>query len=277
MSHEPPESARIAPERWYGERLGHLSRHDRTTLLRDELRALCATARQQLNVFAIRKSFLNAGGKEEHWVRISECLSALHSLAPPIPDQPAAPPPSGPEEGAEQPTVGPSLQVREAGGSRAQRDAETRPSDNCYSQLGQVLVQRGAITQAQLEHALQRQLRTGERLGSILVATGTVDPHQVAQALAAQTGLLAVDLDLYPVQPQAVELLPLELCEQHCMLPVKASGDVVLLAMGNPADADAYTASRQALPDRRIRRVVAAEIQIEKRLQERKSSVRSRR
>ena len=49
-----------------------------------------------------------------------------------------------------------------------------------------------------------------------------------------------------------------------------------MLAMGNSSDADAYTASREAMPDKKIRRVVAAEMQIERALQERKGGPRSR-
>jgi len=262
MSSQFPANARIAPERWYGEKLGHLSRHDRVALLRGEVHALCAEAGKRLNVFAIRKSFLNAGGKEEHWRQISEHLSVLHPLAPVGPGKPA---------------LRISASSEGAGRPGTQADNGSPRSEHSYRRLGKILVERGIITAGQLERAVGQQLRTGERLGSILVATGTVDPHELAQALAAQTGLLAVDLDRYPVEPAAGELLPVELCERHCMLPVTESGDMVMLAMGNPADADAYTASREALAGKRVRRVVAAEMQIEKRLRERKHAVGSSR
>jgi len=256
VSHEFPADGSIAPERWYGEKLGHLSRHDQVALLRDEVETLCGRGSASLNAFAVRKSFLNAGGKEEHWSGISERISALH----PRPSAPASKP---------------VLRIAE-GPSGDNGKARSRVDDS-YKRLGSILVERGAITKSQLERACQQQLRTGERLGSILVGTGTIDAHDLAQALASQTGLLAVDLDRFPIDPKAVELIPTEVCDVHCMLPIKAFGEVVMLAMGNPSDADAYTASREAIPDKRIRRVVAAEIQIEKILQERKGGPRSRR
>jgi len=275
MNKEFPGNGQLTPERWYGEKLGHLSRHGYLDLLHSEAGALGRKITEPLNVFAIKESFLNAGGKEEHWREISGRLSVLHPIASPTSTEHGRPvlrllrTPEGKDRtGAKPSHSAPQGRAR----APAQRTAARRPLEDWSKQLGQILLERGAITEGQLERALQQQLRTGHRLGSILVATGTVDPHKLAQAVAAQTGLLAVDLERYPVDPAAAALLPTELCEKHCILPIKASGDVVLVAMGNPGDVDAYTASREALEGRQVRRVVAAEIQIEKRLEQRRHS-----
>ena len=57
--------------------------------------------------------------------------------------------------------------------------------------LGRLLVQRGQVTEAQLDAALAEQAETGRRLGQILIATGAVSTFQLAAALAEQQGLLA--------------------------------------------------------------------------------------
>lgn len=51
--------------------------------------------------------------------------------------------------------------------------------------LGQILLAQGALTQAQLDKALNLQ-STGRRLGRILVEMGVVTEGQLARALAQQ-------------------------------------------------------------------------------------------
>lgn len=54
--------------------------------------------------------------------------------------------------------------------------------------LGQVMVQAGLLTQAQLDRALEEQRRSGRPLGEILVEGGFVSGGAVANALAEQHG-----------------------------------------------------------------------------------------
>lgn len=54
--------------------------------------------------------------------------------------------------------------------------------------LGELLVDRGLLTQAQLDAALLAQQQTGRPLGEIIVSHGFVSGAMVAQALATQRG-----------------------------------------------------------------------------------------
>jgi len=54
--------------------------------------------------------------------------------------------------------------------------------------LGRLLVERGLLTDDQLEHALDEQSITGRRLGEILVRAGFVSDAALASALAEQYG-----------------------------------------------------------------------------------------
>jgi hypothetical protein len=64
-------------------------------------------------------------------------------------------------------------------------DGRLRPA---RPQLGALLVERGLLTEAQLEHALAEQGTSGRQLGEILIALGFVSAATVAQALATQHG-----------------------------------------------------------------------------------------
>ena len=55
-----------------------------------------------------------------------------------------------------------------------------------WRRLGEIFVMRGFVTQEQLDQALSRQRKTGERLGEALVALGAISKFHLAGALAEQ-------------------------------------------------------------------------------------------
>ena len=60
--------------------------------------------------------------------------------------------------------------------------------------IGELLLERGAITKEQLESGLLAQKRTRQRLGVTLVQQGVLTEIQLAQALAQSLSLATVDL-----------------------------------------------------------------------------------
>ena len=54
--------------------------------------------------------------------------------------------------------------------------------------LGQILVERGLISDEQLQYALAEGQRTGEPIGVVIVRLGFAQPASIAQALATQAG-----------------------------------------------------------------------------------------
>jgi hypothetical protein len=55
-----------------------------------------------------------------------------------------------------------------------------------YRRIGSILLERGAITETQLEEALARQKKTGEMLGEIFVVSYGVSRLELADALTEQ-------------------------------------------------------------------------------------------
>ncbi|SDI61348.1 hypothetical protein SAMN05216189_100721 [Pseudomonas delhiensis] len=62
-------------------------------------------------------------------------------------------------------------------------------SNTQNSRLGQILVNKGLISAAQLDQAIQLQLRNGLRLGETLIAQGWISERQVRRALKKQNNL----------------------------------------------------------------------------------------
>jgi hypothetical protein len=62
-----------------------------------------------------------------------------------------------------------------------------------WAPLGELLVQRGLLSQRQLDLALQEHKRTGRRLGEVLVTFGFVSHEALANTLLEQVGLAVPD------------------------------------------------------------------------------------
>src|SRR6187551_268488 len=60
------------------------------------------------------------------------------------------------------------------------------PEDTAsWRRLGDIFVDRGFVTQEELDQALARQRQTGERLGEALVAQGVISKFELAEQMAA--------------------------------------------------------------------------------------------
>ncbi|HET9244031.1 MAG TPA: hypothetical protein VFN99_11365 [Gaiella sp.] len=74
-------------------------------------------------------------------------------------------------------------------GQSGSPEADAR-SNESWRRLGEIFVERGFVTQEQLDEALRRQRETGERVGEALVAQGAISKFELAGALAEQMSVL---------------------------------------------------------------------------------------
>jgi type II secretion system (T2SS) protein E len=109
--------------------------------------------------------------------------------------------------------------------------------------IGELLLERGAITQVQLEAALQAQQQTHQRLGAALVAQGSITEKTLAHALSEALGVPVMDLTARPPDWSAIHLLRARFCEQHELFPVALESvggrRVLVVAMADPLDTPA--------------------------------------
>jgi hypothetical protein len=82
---------------------------------------------------------------------------------------------------------------------RRSDQGQMRSADSlrCGIPLGRLLIQRGHISEQQLDAALADQSRSGERLGQILISSGAVSAFVLAAALAEQQGLVTASQELW--------------------------------------------------------------------------------
>jgi adsorption protein B len=95
--------------------------------------------------------------------------------------------------------------------------------------LGEILVEQGAVDQAQLDHALQHRAR-GLKLGSWLVHDGLISGAQLAAAVAAQSGVTWEDADLLTVDESLIRQVPAEVALHYAVLPLREDAGTLVLA-----------------------------------------------
>jgi general secretion pathway protein E/type IV pilus assembly protein PilB len=100
--------------------------------------------------------------------------------------------------------------------------------------IGTVLLERGVITQAQLDEALAQQRATGERLDRVLVRMGVVDPDQVLMAIGDQFHLDVVDLDAMAVEAKVLQALPASLVHKQRCVPIRQDNGTLTVATSDP-------------------------------------------
>ncbi|HDS84477.1 MAG TPA: type II/IV secretion system protein [Phycisphaerales bacterium] len=104
--------------------------------------------------------------------------------------------------------------------------------------LGQVLLNRGVVSQEQIDQALAKQQDQGHNrlLGELLVELGFCSDNQIAAALAEAYGLPYAQIIPRLCDPEVVELLPRDFLEEHIALPMFKVFDTLTVALSEPAN-----------------------------------------
>jgi type IV pilus assembly protein PilB len=106
-------------------------------------------------------------------------------------------------------------------------------------QLGELLIEQGLISQAQLEKGLAVQKDKGGLIGEILVELGYVKEEDIAQALTAQYGFPFLPLASYEINPEVANIIPARVARQYMLVPIDRIENNLTIAMSNPLNAHA--------------------------------------
>jgi type IV pilus assembly protein PilB len=106
-------------------------------------------------------------------------------------------------------------------------------------QLGELLVERRVISKEQLTRALNLQKEKGGLIGQILVDLGYANEEAIAQAITSQYGFPYLPLENYEVDSDIVKIVPKNMAQQYCFIPIDKMGDSLTIAMSNPLNATA--------------------------------------
>ncbi|MGY1631722.1 glycosyltransferase [Geodermatophilus sp. SYSU D01186] len=137
--------------------------------------------------------------------------------------------------------------------------------------LGDVLVEQGVLTRAQLTDALRQHQEVGEPLGAVLLARGLVTRRQLYVALADVWGADMAFVDPVEVDPDLARLFPSAMLAREVWVPLQVEQDadgepqVVVATAGRPS---AHVAQEvvQRTGIQRVRQVVTTDWDVQRAL-----------
>jgi hypothetical protein len=113
---------------------------------------------------------------------------------------------------------------------------EPRIRTERFGRIGTTLIERGLVTNEQLDEALEVQRISGRRVGDILVDLGALSSFELARVLADHMGVPFTDLRTKPPDPVIAALLPEEVARRYDALAISRWNDQLVVAMANPTD-----------------------------------------
>lgn len=108
------------------------------------------------------------------------------------------------------------------------------PQKNINKKLGELLVDAGIITQAQLDEALELQNDKGGLIGEVLVQLKFTTEEDIAKMLTAQYGFAFLPLANYEIDQDLIKLIPERVARQYCLIPIDKIANNLTIAMSNP-------------------------------------------
>ena len=104
--------------------------------------------------------------------------------------------------------------------------------------LGQLLLGKGIVRPEQLDRALEEQKRSNHQklLGEVLVDLGFCTEDQITETLAQAYGVPYARVSPKVADPKVIPVLPKEILEKHCVLPLFLVEGVLTVAVPEPAN-----------------------------------------
>lgn len=128
--------------------------------------------------------------------------------------------------------------------------------------LGDLLVEESVISQEQLDTALGSQKNTGRKLGDTLIRLGFLTEQKMLTFLSQQLGLPLIDLSRAQIDIEAVQVLPEVHARRLRALVIGRNGNILRIAMSDPADLAAQESLLTQLNNYSLEFVVASEKQL---------------
>lgn len=103
--------------------------------------------------------------------------------------------------------------------------------------LGEVLKERGLLTEDRLMVALAYQKVTDTLLGETLVKLGFVSSREIAETLAIQAGIPFINISEYTVSEEAIRLIPKDIADKMGFIPLNLTDDNYMeIGVTNPSN-----------------------------------------
>ena len=110
------------------------------------------------------------------------------------------------------------------------------PQQPPKKRLGEILIEEGLITDAQLIEALSESKKLKIPLGSTLCQMGFITLENLKKALHKQQGYDTVNIDEIKIQEKVINILPEDFIKTNKVMPISSDGRKLVVGMVNPND-----------------------------------------
>lgn len=115
-------------------------------------------------------------------------------------------------------------------------DSTDMPDNKPKKRLGEILIEEGAITEAQLIQALADSKKAGIPLGSTLYSLGFITLDRLKKALQEQQGFNTVNADQLKIQEKVINILPEDFVKANKVVPLSTDGRNLVIGMVDPSN-----------------------------------------
>jgi len=105
-----------------------------------------------------------------------------------------------------------------------------------YISLGQMLKEKGIISEEQLCRALAYQKKQSIRLGEALTEMGFTDCEDIIGCLAEQFGFQIINPMTVSIPEDVIAVIPKNIAKKHNIIPITKQGGLLIVAISDPLD-----------------------------------------
>lgn len=138
--------------------------------------------------------------------------------------------------------------------------------DESQASVADILTNQGILTKDQLSQIKLESINSNTPQEKILHDRALASPAQIAQAKAQIMGIPYIELegmDSAGISPEILNLIPEQVARRYKLIPFKAEGDVLSVAMADPLDLQ-VTQFLEKKTNHRVKRYYALEEDIQK-------------
>ena len=126
----------------------------------------------------------------------------------------------------------------------------------------QILVERGFLTQDQVDAAAKSMKAENETTLDVLVSGGTIGEDEVLGTVADQFGLKYCHVNADAINPEVVKKIPADIAKKYGVVPVVADDDSLTVALSDPMGYDAIDSLRYVLHGLDVQAVIAPRAEV---------------
>ncbi len=127
--------------------------------------------------------------------------------------------------------------------------------------LGEMLVEKGIITEEKLRQALIDQKKAGLKLGQFLTRQSIVNEQQIIDLLSQQLKIPKYHPETFPLDLDLARIIPSDIAQKFQIAPLRKKGRLLTIAMVDPLDINTLDAL-EVLTNAEVEPVVCSEREV---------------